>query len=263
VDKKLMQAKYINPDLCKIQEDFVFSNPYMESAENKWNPLIDAQVRAIRANGKLKVAIAEVKESYMTHAQALIHSDLHTGSIMVNENETRVIDPEFAFFGPMGFDVGAVLENLVLNYLSHYGHTPNTKERAEYQDYLLSLLCGVWNEFARKFDALWVENNHGELPPAKYWDFPGGQEAFADFRRAYLLRLLRDTAGHGGCKMMRRMMGIVSVWDITSIQDLEKRAIAESLAIRIGSRWVLERSGIHSAEDLVGIVLEETKGVTA
>ena len=36
---------------------------------------------------------------------------------MVTETDTRVIDPDFAFFGPMGFDVGAVLANLVLNYL--------------------------------------------------------------------------------------------------------------------------------------------------
>ena len=35
VEKKELQAKFINPHLCKIQEDFVFTNPYMESAENK------------------------------------------------------------------------------------------------------------------------------------------------------------------------------------------------------------------------------------
>ena len=262
IKKKNLQAKYINPHLCKIQEDFVFSNPYMESPENKWNPLVDAEVQAVRANSKLKVAISEVKESYMTHAQALIHSDLHTGSIMVNEEETRVIDPEFAFFGPMGFDVGAVLENLVLNYLSHYAHTPDPKARAEYQAYLVDLLRGTWNEFARKFEELWINNDCGELPPAKYWDFPRGQDAFAEFRRRYILKLLHDSAGHGGCKMLRRMMGIVSVWDITSIQDQQKRAIAERLAIQIGSRWVLERNEINSAEDLIGIVLEETKGVS-
>ena len=49
-------------------------------------------------------------------------------------------------------------------------------------------------------------------------------------------------AGHGGTKFLRRMMGIVSVWDFTSIQDLEKRAVAERLAIRIGTRWVWSAS---------------------
>ncbi len=52
-------------------------------------------------------------------AQALIHGDLHTGSIMVNEQDTKVIDPEFAFYGPMGFDVGTLLANLLLNLCSH------------------------------------------------------------------------------------------------------------------------------------------------
>ena len=135
--KKELQAQYINPHLCKITEDFVFTNPYMTSSENNWNPLIDAEVQAVRCNGKLKTAIAEVKESFMTHAQALIHGDLHTGSIMANESDTRVIDPEFAFFGPMGFDIGAVLENLVLNCLSHYAHTPDPKVKKEYHSYLL------------------------------------------------------------------------------------------------------------------------------
>ena len=76
-----------------------------------------------------------------------------------------------------------------------------------------------------------------------------------------MLNLLRDTAGHGGCKMLRRMMGIVSVWDITSIEDIEKRAVAERLVIRIGSRWVLERGGIDSVDDMIRIVEEETQGV--
>ena len=53
----------------------------------------------------------------------------------------------------------------------------------------------------------------------------------------------------------------MSVWDITVIPDLEKRAVAESAAIRIGSRWVLERDSIGLEEDLAGIVLEETGGV--
>ena len=256
VEKKELQAQFINPHLCKIQEDFVFTNPFMNSPENKWNPLLDDEVQAVRRNSPLKLAIAEMKASYMTHAQALIHSDLHTGSIMADAEQTKVIDPEFAFFGPMGFDVGAVLENLVLNYLSHFAHTPDPVARAEYQAYLLGLVRDIWNQFAQKFEELWVDHNRGELMPASYWDYPGGEAAFAEFRRRYLADLLQDTAGHGGCKMLRRMMGIVSVWDITSIADPAQRAVAERLAIRIGSRWVLERKAIASVEDLIGIVRE-------
>lgn len=261
-EKKQLQATFVNEHLRKLQEDFVYTNPYMESKENNWNPLIDGDVQAVRADATLKIAMAEMKEAYMTHGEALIHADLHTGSIMLNSEDTRVIDPEFAFFGPMAYDIGAILQNIVLNYLSHYGHTPDRAEREAYQTYLLDLIRDIWQQFARKFDETWANNNRGELVPEKYWDFPGGQKAFAEYRQRYLQRLLHETAGHGGVKFLRRMMGIVSVWDLTSIADPGKRAVAERLAIRIGRRWVLERTSISSINDLIGIVLEETKGVS-
>ena len=258
VEKKELQATFINPHLCKIQEDFVFTNPFMASEENQWNPLLDAEVEAVRANGPLKLAIAEMKSKYMTHGEALIHSDLHTGSIMVNAEETKVIDPEFGFYGPMAFDVGAVLENLVLNYLSHYAHTPEAEERVVYQAYLLDLIRDIWQQFAEKFNELWANKNRGELVPAGYWDYPGGKADFAEFRRRYITRMLQDVAGFGGAKMLRRMMGIVSVWDISSIEDAEQRAVAERIAIRIGNRWVLERNTIVHVDDLIRIVKEES-----
>lgn len=258
VEKKEMQKTFINPQLCKIQEDFVYTNPYMDSEENEWNPLIDAEVQAIRSNSELKLAIIEMKIAYMTHAEALIHSDLHTGSIMLNEKDTRVIDPEFSFFGPIAYDVAALLQNLVLNFLSHFAHTSDPEDRADYQSYLLDMIRNIWNLFAEKFETLWIENNKGELVPGAYWNYPGGDEAFAEFRRGYMLKILQDVAGHGGTKYLRRMMGIVSVWDISSIEDDEKRAEIERMALRIGTRWVLERKKVSDIDDLINIVIEET-----
>ena len=229
----------------------------MGSPENNWNPLVDDEVQRVRSNGSLKIAAAQMKASYMTHAQALIHSDLHTGSIMLNATDTRVIDSEFAFYGPLGFDIGAVLENLVLNALSHYGHTEDAAVRAEYQEYLLQMVHAVWSQFVQKFDALWVANNRGELAPPAYWDWPGGEAAFAEFRHQYILKILRDVAGYGGCKMLRRMMGVVSVWDIASIADLTKRAIAERKAIRIGTQWLLAHETVTTIDELIAIVRAE------
>jgi len=254
-EKKKLQAEFINPELCKITEDFVFTNPYKESPENKWNHVIDPEVKALRSNGKLKVAIAEMKEGFMTHGQSIVHGDLHTGSIMINEKETRVFDPEFAFYGPAGFDVGAILGNLTLNYCSHFVRTPDVTERESFQTYLIELIRGTWNEFARKFDELWQKNNKGELCPPSYWDFPDGEQAFAEYRRKYIKLLLQDTAGCGGCKMMRRILGIAHVEDIEGIVDPQQRAIAERLALQIGARWVTERASFNSVEDLINIIV--------
>jgi S-methyl-5-thioribose kinase len=66
---------------------------------------------------------------FIERAQALIHGDLHTGSIMVTEGSTQVIDPEFGFYGPMGFDIGAFLGNLILAYYAQNGHADQANDR--------------------------------------------------------------------------------------------------------------------------------------
>jgi len=260
-EKKALVERFMNPHLRKLQEDFVYTNPFKESPENNWNPLVDDLVQEVRRDGDLKQRVAWLKEGYMNHAQSLIHADLHTGSIMLNQEETRVIDPEFAFVGPAGYDVAAVLQNLMLSYASHYAHTPDAAERADYQAWLLETMKQIWEQFAQKFEQVWVEHAEGDLMPADYWDYPGGEEDFAAFRKDYLAGIFRDMVGIAGTKALRRMMGIVSVWDISSIEDPEKRAVAERYAINVGRRWIKEMDGIENIDQFLGVMREEAEKV--
>ena len=259
-EKKAQQKEFINPHLCKLQENFVYTNPYKISPENQWNPELEPQVQAVRSNGPLKAAIAELKHDYMTRAQALLHGDLHTGSLMVTESDTKVIDPEFAFYGPMGSDIGTLFANLVLNALSHTAHTPDEEARKGYQEYLLDTVCDIWQLFSEKFERLWTAHQQSDPDRKAYWDFAGGEEAFRAYQKRYLTRVLQDSAGHGGCEMLRRMMGIVSVWDLSSIEDVKARAVAERLAVRVGSSWITNRAHITTIDALLEVVRGEMAG---
>ena len=50
----------------------------------------------------------------------------------------------------MGFDIGAVLGNLVLSYASHLAHSPDAQRRDQYQEYLLQTVSEVWQGFATR-----------------------------------------------------------------------------------------------------------------
>ena len=60
--------------------------------------------------------------------------------------------------------------------------------------------------------------------------------------------------------MLRRMMGIVSVWDLSSVEDTKARAVAERLAVRIGSSWITNRSHITTIDALLEVVRGELAG---
>lgn len=240
--KKEMVAKHINPGLCKVTEDLVFTEPYIEHPNNKWNSELAPQVTEIRANDDLKGEIFVLKEAFMTHAEALIHGDLHTGSIMINEHETKVIDPEFAYFGPMGFDIGAVLGNLALSYCSQEYHAPDEAKRAAYRQWLLDVIRESWTVFETEFRRLWDQEEDK-------WPLPA-------FREKYLYRLLQDTAGFGGTKMMRRILGLAHVPDLESIPDPKVRAVPESMALNIGQNWIMNRHTVESIDDLITMIVE-------
>jgi 5-methylthioribose kinase len=178
-----------------------------------------------------------MKEKFMTQAQALVHGDLHTGSIMVNQTDTYAIDPEFAFYGPMAFDIGAVIGNLFLSYASHEVRTPDPERRADFRKFLTDSIIQLWHVFEREFQKIWDHADQINMPKG--------------YQQDYMLSLLQDSAGMAGCKMMRRVIGLAGVEDIRGIEDVHARSVAASLALNMAQAVLLGRQELYRIEELV------------
>lgn len=226
-EKKLRQRSFVNPELCKITEDLIFDDPYTHSGNNNYDPAIEDEAEALRTDGELHFEVALLREKFLTQAQALLHGDLHTGSIFVTPASTKVIDPEFAYYGPSGFDIGAVIANLLLNYAGQEHWSKDEQARAQYRDYLLETVRSVWTLFDAKFRALWETAGVDRLANAA----PG-------YRDDYMRRLLQDTFGYAGAKMIRRVVGLAHVADIDRIDDAAVRERAQRMALRIGKTLI-------------------------
>lgn len=183
----------------------------------------------------------------MMHAEALVHGDLHTGSIMINPVEIKVIDPEFAYFGPMGFDIGAVLGNLVFGYASQEYHAQDQAIRGRYKEWLLETIKNLWPEFEQEFRKLWKTDRIEEE-----WE----SEAYLN---DFLLHVLQDSVGFGACKITHRLFGLAHVPDMWKIPDDRMRARCESIAFNVGRQWLLQRRYVTSPNDMVRLVKENAK----
>jgi 5-methylthioribose kinase len=81
-----MLVRFTNPDLCALTEQVIFSDPYAQAPLNRWtSPQLDEAAAGLRADTEAKAAISVLKRKFCSSADALIHGDLHTGSIMVGE----------------------------------------------------------------------------------------------------------------------------------------------------------------------------------
>ncbi|MGB6309438.1 MAG: S-methyl-5-thioribose kinase [Steroidobacteraceae bacterium] len=221
-----------NKALVRITVDLIFQDPYQVSERNRHtSPQLDAVASDLRRDGPLKVAAARFGQKFLDQNQALVHGDLHSGSVMVTESDSRVIDPEFAFYGPIGFDLGAFFGNLLLSWYSQPGHATVEGARADYQEWIFEQAKIFWHTFRNRFLALWAEHAQGDAFPAAMFSAPEQAASLLAARNAFLDSLFADMLGFGACKMIRRILGFAHVIDFESIQDPALRARCEAGAL--------------------------------
>jgi len=246
-----------NHALCKITEDLIFTDPYREAEQNRWTqPWLDATAAAFRDDLDLHVAVARLKLKFLNAPEALIHGDLHTGSIMVTEGSTVVIDPEFAFYGPMGFDLGAVIGNLLMAYLASAGHERSPGERLQFEGWVLETIENVWTEFAREFLDLWRTEANGDYPATLFPGAAGAARLEAE-REAYMERLFHDTVGFSAAKIIRRILGLAHNIDFELIEDPKQRAICEARSLRLARAMMVATSSFPT----IGAVTKAARAI--
>lgn len=249
--KRRIWAFADNIELCKITEDLVFTDPYRVAKLNRWTtPHLDDIAAQFRADAALKIAVQRRKLQFLTAPEAMIHGDLHTGSVMLTPEDTRVIDPEFAFMGPMGFDVGAVIANLLIAYYSQEGHEGRPGSRTSYRHWILVQTDQVWRLFAKRFLELWDASKSGDAyMPELFTDAPGAA-ALADEKQRFMRRLFIDTVSFAGIKMIRRILGLAHTEDLESIEDPARRARCEIKALTLAHRLIVEAERFGSITDV-------------
>ena len=236
-----------NTELCKLTEDLVFSFAFMEHETNdNENVKENKNAKKLFTDMEFKRKVLDLKYKFMNQSDALLHGDLHTGSIMLNEEETYVIDPEFAFVGPFGFDVGALLANLVNNYIYHTVVTKND----DFKEWLLSVIKDVLEKFSEKFLRFWSESKESALLVDGYLD----EDALEFYKKEFVKNIIKDSVGFAGCKMARRVYGVAGVEEIRGLQDAVQRAEAEDMALKIAKEFVDKHEKIENIDEIIKVI---------
>ncbi|MEO2077329.1 MAG: S-methyl-5-thioribose kinase [Bacillus sp. (in: firmicutes)] len=232
--KKAQVQKFINPELCKITEDLIFTDPFYDAETNEFEAGLKPEVEELWRDEELKFHVNVLKRTFLTEAESLLHGDLHTGSVFADNIETKVIDPEFAYYGPAGFDIGQVFANLLFQVIV------NVPKR----DLFLTHVETVWNVFEEQYTQLW--NTENKEPLAK-------TPSFLQFQ---LAKFFKDSIGFAGCELIRRTIGLAHVADLDGIADEGSKLAAKRLTLKLGKVLVKQRKEIKDLTAFIRTVKE-------
>jgi len=241
--KKNNVSKFQNSDLCQITEQLVYSEPFGNFSKKNYvvSEMREFVETEIYSDSELLLEAAKLKFEFMEKAQALIHGDLHSGSIFINDEQIKVFDPEFAFYGPLGYD----LANVIAHLLFAKFHSIATQEGKAGQDFqkwvddsVLQIVNLFIDKFSDRYDVVASDN----------------MSKIEGFKEYYLKGILCDASGILGCEIIRRIVGVAKVKDLTAISDEKRRAEVEKKLVKMAKAFIMSRENVSNGNDFLDII---------
>ncbi len=235
VEKKADVALFAgNVEIPAITEALVFTDPYFDAEMNSQTEGLDTVVAALRADVALKVKVQQALQRFVSNTETMVHGDLHSGSIMSTEDESRVIDPEFVQYGPMGFDIGMLCANFLMAYFSQPAHRGYDLDA--YQEWILGVIAETCSTFETEFRHLWATERTGILYPKSLFEDQGHESTAAC--DAVLAAIWRDAWAVCGIEMHRRCLSLAHNADFEEIEDIPRRAALEARNLMMGAALI-------------------------
>jgi 5-methylthioribose kinase len=140
-----------------------------------------------------------------------------------------VLDPEFAFYGPIGYDVGNVIANLLFAWVNAEVTMCNEADKHNFQSWVEDTIINTTDLFYKKSLKILKEEANDRMAQTP------------NYAEWYMDTIMADTAGMAGMEINRRIIGIAKVADIAGIQDQAKRKHAERICVLCAKHFILNR----------------------
>ena len=180
----------------------------------------------------------------MSHPDALIHADMHTSNIFVSEEQMKVIDMEFSFMGPFGYDLGFLTGNLISQYCAAcFKPFPSEADRREYKAYLLATIKSLFRTYFRTFTECWNQD-----AKKRYQGEDG-------LRRSIFDEIMLEAPGYASMVNWFRCAGDVGYPDFDVIEDKEDKRHATTLSLLMDWQIMFQRYQYMTVDDLIDTIL--------
>ena len=218
------KQQFANTTMQAITADYVFTFPYTEHETNFWTPGLESDVQRLKADADFLARAAHLKQVFLTMQQAVTHGDLHTGSVLVQNDTAKVIDAEFAFYGPPGFDIGLYWANYFLSYFSH-------QDTLDVQSALKTAVGQTWRTYTTEFGVV-----------------------DATLKAQTLQNIFHDAVGFAGLEILRRLIGAAHVKDIEGITDMPRKLRVERAALQFGLTLVKQHQSLRDVTAILAML---------
>ena len=238
-----LHKSFINVDMRSIMEDIVLLKNDIELECQECGALKQI-AEDIWENPKTRLEMMLIRDVFKKKAECLIHGDLHPSNIFVDDRKIRVIDMEYSFIGPFGYDLGYLLANFISQFSAFSFNTQFTvSEREGFQRYLLDTLVSVFDVYFRILRECFEQ------------DARDAYKMTAGYLERLFIDILHDALGFMSSANMSRIINMGGFPDFDCIPDANLQLLAKGLSLTIDEFFLLNRKAVISPAMIKKILL--------
>ena len=238
-----MQTQFENTELRQIMEDGIFLDRFGtdldKEAYHKWE-----RFRQITDDPACQTNRLSLRRTFMTHSDCLIHADFHTSNVFLSDDGIKMLDFEFSFMGPFGYDMGYFTGSLIAAYCAAcFKDYPTEQDRQQCKAYLLSTIKMLFESYNHTFIECWNSDAKEEYRNQK------------GFQNILLREMLQDSVGYTAITNWCRTTDIWSLPEYKVIENEDARRYAMAMAVLMDHEMILQRNNFETVDDFIDMII--------
>lgn len=239
-----MQTRFENTELRSVMEDGIFLHRFGTDLDPKTRDSWE-RFQEISNDPSCQTNRLQLRRTFMTHSDCLIHSDFHTSNIFLSDQGIKMLDFEFSFMGPFGYDLGYFTGSIIATYCAAcFREFSSEENRKQYKAYLLSTIKMLFESYNHTFTDCWNRDSKEEYQ---------GQKAFL---AGILREVLQDCVGYTAITNWCRTSGVHCLPEYDSIEDDTARKYAMAMAVLMDHQMILKRGDLENVDDFIDLIIQ-------
>ncbi len=239
--KSEVERFFVNPEYTALAEVLFHENIGISWEREMLSGTAEKRAELV-ANPAIQIEFKRLENKFLEDKECLIHTDLHSSNIMISANDVRIIDGEFAGFGPLSQDFGRLTGSLTLNYVSWFGDDDRTpQEKTDFQAYLRKTIENLYTTFQQEFRQL-VATYQKESYRLKNLDVD-----------RYLIEQLQNSLSYAGINIMSRLGNRGLCHDLARLPKAN-RLIPTLLSLDISKELLLNHQNYTDIKDFTKLL---------
>ena len=251
-----LQIRFSNAKMRAVFDDMAFGNRDVDGSGKmgfELNPKYADYVRDLVFDPRVVLERYKLRDLFMRKAEVLLHGDFHTSNVFVGQEDLKVIDMEYAFFGPAAYDLGYQESHLLSQCVcGAFRPFDSEAERWTFVSYTLATMQHLFAEYCRVFFECWDE----DAKPI-YQGIEGMQEYIQK-------QLLKDMIGFCASSNFFRCAGGETnypEYDDLTDQDAQRNAVV--LSILMDHQMITHREQYADVQEWIDELLTMLKDFKA